>query len=162
MQGLPLRESTRRGLEWSLLLLVILLVVGFYAREFRSVQAQAEVAAVKTTLGALRTALLINHLKAVVDGTAGNQLPQANPFLLLEPLPAHYAGERRSDAGSLQQSGTWVFDAACRCIGYEPLYPLDLNTPQDAPALWFRISPPPGPLQLRPVQRYVWQGQVLE
>jgi hypothetical protein len=161
VQGQPLRETTRRGLEWSLLLLIILLVVGFYARAFRAVQAQGEAAAVKTTLGALRTALLFDHLKAAVDGTAATRAAQANPFLLLDPKPANYAGER-TPSGPLQLAGTWVFDVTCRCIGYQPLYPLDLNTPEDAPALWFRISTPSGPLQLRAVQRYVWQGQVLE
>jgi hypothetical protein len=145
-----------------LLLLLILLVLGFYAREFRTVQAQGEAAAVQTTLGALRTALLIDHLAGAVDGTATIRAAQPNPFLRLDQLPANYAGVRDPRPGQLQQAGTWVFDAQCRCIGYEPLYPRDLNTPADAPALWFRISTPPGPLHLSALQGYVWQGQRLQ
>lgn len=158
-----LRPSTRRGLEWSLLLIVVLLVAGFYVREFRFVQGQGEAAAVKTTLGALRTALLMDHLKGVVDGTAAARPAQANPFALLAQLPANYAGVRdRHTAPAPQQAGSWVFDADCHCIGYLPLYPQGLNTPTDAPALWFRVSKPPGPLQIRAMQHYVWQGQVLD
>lgn len=166
-----LRPSTRRGLEWSLLLIIVVLVAGYYVREFRFVQGQGEAAAVKTTLGALRTALLIDHLKGVVDGTPPGRPVQANPFLLLDHVPANYAGalgrrtvqvQQEQQERPVQQAGTWVFDADCHCIGYWPLYPQGLNTPTDAPALWFRISKPPGPLQIRAMQRYVWQGQLVD
>lgn len=164
MLGKPvtIRISTRRGLEWSLLLLAILLLCGYYAREFRAVQAQGEAAAVKTTLGALRTALLIDHLHSVVDGTQSRRSPPTNPFLLLDHVPGNYAGVIKSGTGHEQVAGTWVFDAICACIGYAPMYPRDLNTPQDAPALWFRISAAPAPPQIHALQAYVWQGQTLE
>ena len=157
-----MRASTRRGLEWSLLLLIILSAAGFYVREFRLVQAQGEVAAVKTTLGALRTALLIDHLKSLVDGTAGTAAVQRNPFLLLDHAPVNYAGVLAGGAARVLQPGTWVFDSICSCIGYEPLYPQDLSTPVDAPGLWWRVSTEAPPLQIHALQRYVWLGQVLD
>lgn len=157
-----MRHFRRRMLEWSLLLLVILVVAGMFARQFRNVQAQGELAAVKTTLGALRTALLLDHLKGVVDGTNASRPVQRNPFLLLAPVPANYAGALASAKGQGFKPGTWVFDTFCNCIGYEPLFPQALDMPSDAPAVWFRVSAPPGPLQIRAMQAYLWQGQVLD
>ena len=157
-----MRHSHRRILEWSLLLLVILVVAGLFVRQFRNVQAQAERAAVQTTLGALRTALLLDHLKGVVDGANASRSVQRNPFLLLAPVPANYAGALASAKGQGLKPGTWVFDAFCNCIGYEPLFPQALAMPTDAPAMWFRVSAPPGPLQIQAMQAYRWQGQLLD
>jgi hypothetical protein len=148
--------------EWSLLLLVILVVAAVFVRQFRYVQGQGELAALKTTLGALRTALLLDHLKQAVDDPAGLRPVQRNPFLLLAPVPANYAGALASAKGQGLRPGTWVFDAYCHCIGYEPLYPYALDLASDAPTLWFRISAPPGPLQIQAMQTTLWQGQPLE
>jgi hypothetical protein len=157
-----MRGNNRRLLEWSLILVVVLLASGFFVREFRFVQGQGELAAVKTTLGALRTALLLDHLKRAVDGKADTAALQRNPFLLLAPVPANYAGALSSMQGQVPQPGSWVFDAYCHCIGYEPLYPQALATQSDAPAVWFRVSAPPGPLQITAMQSYFWLGQPLE
>ncbi len=154
------RASGRRVLEWSLLLLVIVLVAGWYVQAFRVVQAQGEAAAVKTTLGALRTALLIDYLKGVAEGAPAARPVSANPFLLLDRVPPNYAGQH-GQSGQPQTAGTWVFDAQCRCIGYEPLYPQGLNTPADAPGLWFRISAKP-PLQIQALQAYRWLDETLD
>jgi hypothetical protein len=148
--------------EWSLLLLVILVVAGVFVRQFRYVQGQGELAAVKTTLGALRTALLLDHLKRAVEDPAALRPVQRNPFLLLEPVPANYAGALASAKGQGLRPGSWVFDAFCNCIGYEPLYPQALDLPSDAPALWFRVSAPPGPLQIQAMQTTLWQGQSVD
>jgi hypothetical protein len=148
--------------EWSLLILVILVLAGLFVRQFRYVQGQGELASVKTTLGALRTALLLDYLKQVVDGPAAAHPLQRNPFLLLAPVPANYAGALASANGQGLRPGTWVFDAFCNCIGYAPLYPYALDRVSDAPALWFRISAPPGPLQIQAMQTTLWQGQSLD
>jgi hypothetical protein len=149
-------------LEWGLALLVVLLVAAYFGREFRYVQGQAELAAVKTTLGALRTALLLDHLKNAAEGASPASAVQTNPFLLLATVPANYSGVLSEAKGKPLRPGTWVFDAYCRCIGYEPLYAYALNTPADAGGLWFRVSAPPGPLQISAMQAYRWQDQVLE
>lgn len=155
-------RTSRRLVEWGLTLLIILLASAYFGREFRYVQGQGELAAVKTTLGALRTALLLDHLKNAIDGTDKTQPPQTNPFLLLAPVPANYAGELSENKAKPLKPGTWVYDAYCRCIGYEPLYAYALNTAADTSGLWFRISAPPGPLQIKAMQPYRWQDQALE
>ena len=49
-----------RIVEWSLLAAVIVLLVLLFARQVRVIQGQGELAAVKSTLGALRTALVLD------------------------------------------------------------------------------------------------------
>jgi hypothetical protein len=146
--------------EWGLTVLVILVMTGVFGRQFRTVQGQGELAALKTTLGALRTALVIDHLKNTVDGQTRAPV-QRNPFLLLDHVPSNYFGTLASLKGQPLPPGNWVFDGYCNCIGYEPLYPQSLENPGDAPTVWFRISAPPGPLQITPVQEYMWQGEVV-
>ena len=156
------RNFTRRALEWGLLVVVILLLSGYFFREFRLVQAQGEMAAVKSTLGSLRTALLLDFLQREAKHTSADVPMQRNPFLLLDHLPGNYAGVLDSGKGRVIQPGTWIFDSYCACIGYEPLNTQGLNTPEYAPALWFRISVPPGPLQINPMQKYQWAGQSVD
>ena len=67
--------------EWTILALVVLLLVLVFARQMRILQGQAELSAIKTTLGALRTAFVLDHLrKQVVDGATTAPPAQHNPF----------------------------------------------------------------------------------
>ena len=72
-----------RIVEWSLLAAVIVLLVLLFARQVRVIQGQGELAAVKSTLGALRTALVLDHLRQnVQSGKAPVGFTQRNPFEL--------------------------------------------------------------------------------
>lgn len=155
-------RDTRRLSEWGLALLVVLTVTAYFFHEYRYVEAQSELAAVKTTLGSLRTTLLLEHLKAVADGTLNSKPVQRNPFLLLDPLPPNYAGVLADAKSKIQLPGTWVFDAFCNCIGYRPLNPAALSTQPEGGAIWFRISAPPGPLQVTAMHAYLWQALPLD
>ena len=152
---------TRRSAEWSLLFVCILVLIGVFGRQFRFVQGQGELAAIKTTLGALRTALVVDHLQAAVAGHKVVAQLQRNPFLVLDHLPANYAGVLGAVKLGSVPPGNWVFDAYCNCIGYGPMYPYALEGAGEAPMLWFRISAPPGPLQIAPVQPYRWQAELV-
>jgi len=152
--------------EWGLVALVVVALMAVLGRQVRTVQSQAERAAVQTTLGALRTALVLSqvtgHVAGVVGtvGAGGAALPQ-NPFLLLKTVPTNFAGAHsmaRADGMSL---GAWVFDGECVCVGYRLLYPDVLNEPEGAEAVWFRVGGPAGALLITPLTRYVWQGQLL-
>ena len=153
---------TRRWAEWGILLAAVMVLVGAFGREFRLVQGQGELAAIKTTLGALRTALAIDHVYLAATGKNARVQPQRNPFLVLDHVPANYAGVLGAViTADAVPPGNWVFDTYCNCIGYEPLYPHALDDASDAPMLWFRVSAPPGPLQIAPLQNYRWQGQTI-
>lgn len=143
------------------------LMVKYGQRDFGDVQAQIEVAAIKTNLGGLRTAFVIDYLahQVTVSPGAGLVQPMAaqrtNPFLLLHRMPSNYAGERHASEITNLAPGSWLFDPACSCIGYRPIYPSWLSSPSGAGILWFDVVGAPGLLQLTPRETYVWRGEVL-
>lgn len=151
-----------RALEWGILLAVLLALIGVYGQQTRSLQAQAELATIQSTVGALRTSLVIAHLHSQVrPGAQADLASQRNPFKVLDTPPANYAGlVAMSDIVNVAP-GSWVFDQDCACVGYRPLNPQWLTSATASPALWFRVSPPPGVLQLTPLEAYSWQGQVI-
>lgn len=142
------------------------LVVKSGERDFGEVQAQVEGAAIKTNLGGLRTAFAIDHITRQVkaplpaQGGGGGAL-QPNPFLLLHRMPSNYVGELRAADADRLPAGHWLFDPACACIGYRPLYPEWLRSPSGAGMLWFDVVGAPGPLRLVPREAYVWKGEAL-
>jgi len=159
---LKLPFHTRRMVEWMIVVLVILLLVWVFARQMRVLQGQAELSAVKTTLAALRTALVIDHLRksAATEDTAA--LAQHNPFELLQIYPLNYIGEMNPEQAALAPAGTWVFDPDCVCVGYQPIWGEWLDSTSGALMPWFRISAVPGSfLQLTAKENYRWQGQAL-
>jgi len=143
------------------------LVVKSGQRDFGDVQAQVEGAAIKTNLGGLRTAFAIDYLahQVAVSQGAGPAQPmaaqQTNPFLLLHRMPSNYAGEMQTAEVTNLPPGSWLFDPACACVAYRPLYPEWLNSPSGAGVLWFDVVGAPGPLQLHPREAYVWKGEAL-
>ena len=143
------------------------LVVKSGQRDYSEVQAQVEGAAIKTNLGGLRTAFIIDYLahQVAVTPGAGPSQPmtgqQTNPFLLLHRIPSNYAGEMQAVEVRNLPPGSWLFDPACPCIAYRPLHPEWLASPSGAGVLWFDVVGAPGPLQLTPREAYVWKGEAL-
>lgn len=173
----------RRLAEWGVLLALILAVVAAGYFQTQRLRGQAELARLQSTLGALRTALVVAHLERAVqppqtpqvskaqagqaDGTSAAEpsvLPPVsrNPFLALARLPPNYLGESTPLALVDLPGGNWMFDSACQCIGYKPSEIGWLEAPADAVALWFQVSAPPGPLQITARQPYVWMGQTVQ
>ena len=144
--------------------MVVLLVVaiGFMRQQSHALQAQAEVAAVQSTLGSLRTALVIAHLQKAVQSERGVVVDlQQNPFKVLRAVPSNYAGEvARADIAGVV-SGSWVFDKECVCIGYVPMSPESLELKTEPAVLWYRVSGSPGPLQITATESYTWLGQAV-
>lgn len=156
-------QKNVRLVEWSVVAVVVLVLVGTFGYQLQVMQGQAERGAILANLGALRTAFILEHLRQAVHATQPEVAKlQHNPFLLLEQLPANYAGEfgiRQIDAAA---PGSWVYDPECMCIGYRPQHPQWLESPPGTHALWFRIGSAAGPLSIAPMNEYVWQGQSLE
>lgn len=154
--------SWSRLVEWSLLAGVIVVLALVFARQVRVLQGQAELAAVKTTLGALRTALVIDHVqKNVVAGNSSMALVQRNPFELLQRRPVNYFGEMTVAQAVAAPAGSWVFDPVCTCVGYAPIDAQWFDSPSGDAMAWYQVSGAPGPLQLTAKEAYVWQGQVM-
>lgn len=148
--------------EWGVLVVLVVVLVGLFGRQLRVVQGQGELAAVQSTLGTLRTAFVIDHLQQMVGVPKPHVTgQQRNPFLLLKNVPANYAGESAVLKLDTVAPGSWVFDPDCGCIGYLLLYPQWLESPPDTAAVWFRIDAPPNALQITPFKAYLWHGQSL-
>jgi hypothetical protein len=141
---------------------VILVLIGSYGGQSIALQSQAELASVQSTLGALRTSLVVQHLQMQARGAGSAVAPvQRNPFMVLDAPPANYAGEvGMSDIAGVAP-GSWVFDRECVCIGYRPQDHYWAETSTEPAALWFRVSSPPGPLQLTALEQYSWNGQMI-
>jgi hypothetical protein len=151
-----------RTLEWALLAVVLVVAIGFMGQQSRALQAQAEVAAVQSTLGSLRTTLVIAHLHKVVQAEQGAVADlQQNPFKILRSVPGNYAGEVLRSEITGVSPGSWVFDKECVCIGYVAMNPESLEPKTEPAALWYRVSGAPGPLQITATESYTWQGQAV-
>lgn len=154
-----------RLFEWGVLSVVVLIVFGVGMYYAHIIQTQAEFAAVQSTLGRLRTALVVDHVyKAVHENSRPRlgQMPRPNPFLLLENNVSNYAGViDKADAVEVEQ-GSWVYSTQCGCIGY---FPMNIEWDSDdirfMPA-WFQVNLQSGTPQLQALQRYVWQNHVLQ
>lgn len=148
--------------EWGILALVVLGFAWVFGQYAQRVHSQAEHAGVLSMLGALRTALVMQHLQQNVAGSAQAAQASANPFDALEQYPANYAGlVRGRDVGAVA-SGKWVFDAECVCVGYKPLYLDWLDSREKLEALWFQRHGSGGASLLVPLDRYVWHAQPVE
>ena len=142
---------------------VILALMLLFLQEGRKVQAQAELAAIQSTLGALRTAAVLQDLQARSSGSgAAARNPSANPFELLEVRPGNYLGVLDAAQALTARAGSWYFDRECVCVVYLPLEARWLASASGVPALRFRVRSDAGPLQLLAVEPYRWQGQRVE
>ena len=152
-----------RMTEWLILALLVLAVGFWFARQAYVVKGQAELAAVRTTLGALRTAFILEHLRqAVQDPVKGVAPSQRNPFDLVQTRPPNYRGAIQPLQLLDVPAGQWFFETEGECIGYRPFHPEWLDSPNSDTVAWYRVSQPPGPLQLNPLEPYRWQGAPLE
>ena len=154
--------SWSRLVEWSVLAGVIIVLGLVFVRQVRVVQGQAELAAVKSTLGALRTAFVIDYSRKqrAVGASASTPL-QRNPFELLERHPLNYRGVMSAAEAVKAPAGGWVFDPICLCVGYLPLDDLWFDSPAGDVMAWYQVSGAPGPLLLTVKEAYVWQGKEL-
>ncbi len=141
---------------------VVLALVLAFARQMRVLQGQAERSAVQSTLGALRSAFVLDHLQQMTRSeTRTVASMQHNPFELLEHYPANYFGTMSASQASAMPAGGWVFEPACICVGYLPVRTEWLDRPDEDPILWYRVGDASAPLQLTARQAYVWHGQAL-
>jgi hypothetical protein len=155
-----------RRIEWGVAALLLAVIVVVFMRYMREVQAQGEYATVRTTLGSLRTALVLDHLQRTANSAIASERPVPNalrnPFDLLDRLPINYRGIARVGQASRVPAGSWVFDPACPCIGYRPQDDGWLDSPSGDPVAWYVLGGAPGPLQLTARERYRWRDHQLD
>ena len=154
-------DAGRRLIVWGILSALVGVLVFAFLQKSRDVQEQAEVAAVRTTLAALRTSLTIEHIRART--ATGNSVANSrqNPFTVLQQLPGNYRGELDLVQALAGPPG-WYFDSGCRCVGY---LPAQFGPPSEnlaARVMLFQVVPSDGPTQLVAVERYSLHGQPVD
>ena len=148
-----------RMVEWCVLAVLVLVFAGFTAQHVLDLKGQTERAAVLSTLGAIRTALVIDHLQRVTSReVTGQSAAPANPFLTLQKPPPNYRGEMAVLEALEVPPGSWVFDPQNLSIGYMPQDPHWYDDNTGTRILWFRTDQGPGPRALLPLAPYVWRG----
>lgn len=153
---------SRRVVEWTIIIAVLIGLVWALEHQVRVVQGQAERVAVRATLASLKAALAIDQLMGQVRPvTAGLAVAPKNPFALLQGVPPNFAGEHPLRDIYTVPPGSWVFDSECGCVGYRLLYPRWLEPVQVADAIWFRVGSVVGDARLSPLADYRWLGQSL-
>ena len=162
-RGSPAAFWNSRQFEWSLVLAVLLCVGGFAARQYRQLEGLGEYGAIQSTLGNMRTALLLDYLQRL----AANRPPAApgreqNPFVLLSMSVGSYAGVVPMSQQTEVAPGSWMFDERCVCVGYRPLHPQWLEPIPGPAALWFRLTTRGGLVQVTAMQHYRWQSQPID
>ncbi len=152
-----------RMVEWLLVAALILTLVVAFMYQVRVVQRQAELAAVRSTLGALRMALVLQHVQQQVQHQGqGVAAVQRNPFELLAQRPANFWGELAVGQVAALPPGNWAFDAQCVCVGYLPRDIEAFDSPSGAGMAWYQVAgTPAGPLQITVREAYTWQGEVM-
>jgi len=142
------------------LVLALMVLFGRYARE---VHAQSELAAIRATLGAMRTALVVEHLRQqTAQGVTPSPLVtdrSVNPVELLGKLPAGYIGEVRLAEINQVPAGSWVYAPDCACVGYLPLDADWLEQTSSDGWLWFAMARIDAVLQLHTKEKYRWRGE---
>lgn len=155
--------STIRLLEWALVASLVLLLLVDFSRHIRTLQGHTERVTVQTTLGALRTALMIDYVQhAAAAGKNPAAAQQHNPFELLQRQPPNYLGAMSAKQAASAAPGHWMFDPDCVCVGYTPDNPQWFESPSGSSMLWYTVHGDGGPLQLNALEAYRWQGQSLE
>lgn len=140
--------------------LILLALVGLYTRQTREMRGQTELAAVRSTLAALRTALVIDHLQRTVAGVRASRVVVRNPFDLLQQRPHNYWDASAGQGQGKAPPGHWVFDAACDCVGYVPSDPRWLDHFSDEGVVWFKVvgDGHTTPLELVAKDAYAWES----
>jgi hypothetical protein len=152
-----------RVMEWAVVAVLIGALVLTFLHQARVLQRQAEFAGIRATLGALRTALVVQHLQAQMPGQSQSVATmQRNPFELLDRRPSNYRGVIQAKDLAMLPTGGWVFEPACGCVGYLPLDGAEFDTASGGNVAWFVVNTAALPYQLQPKETYVWQGQVLD
>ena len=148
-----------RIVEWGILAIVMLILAGVFGHYARQVQGQSERASILSTLGALRTALVLNNVhQSVASKQRSRANANTNPFDTLERLPANYGGIVHDREVNAVTPGRWVFDPECPCVGYRPMDPEWLEAPPGTQMLWYLVVQEAGIDQLHPMADYKWQG----
>jgi prepilin-type N-terminal cleavage/methylation domain-containing protein len=99
-------------LELAVTIAIIAVLAGMLLKRVTFYSEQAEIAAMETVLGSLRSGLHMKAGQMIVQGKAGElpTLVSKNPMELLAEQPSNYLGEYFSPQSFTITPGNWYFD----------------------------------------------------
>lgn len=152
-----------RTVEWLLMVVLVSVLMVFFVHFAQQTKGQAELAAIKSTVGALRTAFVIEHIRQQARPVSGPIEPiHLNPFERVQQRPGNYRGEMDAVQAADVPPGSWLFVPSCPCVGYRPLDDQWLNSSSSDPLIWFKVVGMPGVLQLVPREKYRWGNYFID
>lgn len=129
-------------IEFVVLVCVIGVLMAVAADRLLALRADAESAAVRQVLGALRVGLSLQMLALVLEGRDAElpTLAAGNPMRYLGEPPVSYAGEREAPDPQSIEPGRWYFDRSRALLVYRVRYADEFASELPAPPrLRFRV-----------------------
>jgi len=155
----------RLPVEWLALAMLLVILMMTFLRYAREVHGQTELAAIRSTVGALRTSLVVEHLRQQVGGKVDAGQTSArpiNPFDYVGKLPAGYVGELPQADAHRVPAGSWVYAPDCACVGYRPIDDTWLEATSSDGWVWFALTRRDAVLQLHTKENYRWRGETVD
>ena len=154
------QQGIKRLFEQAVLVLLLLLIVWVFLEKARDVRSAAELSAVQSNLGAMRSAIMIDRINRAAKFGQAVQPLRMNPFLLLARPPTNYLGEMTLEdaVGGELKPGFWFFDKASFTIGYRVEDSRQFFSRSGGKILLFR---PATQELLSASEAYVWRGVVV-
>lgn len=145
MAGGAATARNLRRLELALVVVVLALLVGFFARRMERVEAAMERTMLQLVVQDLQARLM---MRAAGVNFGPEPLPLAeligaNPVQVLTAAPGEYLGERTGVDWSTVPPGAWVYDRSDGTLGYRVRHARFIDTGAGAPParVRWRIEP---------------------
>lgn len=108
--------------ELMVVVCIFSVLIAIFLNRVEYYQELAEKTAMEENIGAIQSALNLQHSKHYVNGNAGNitLLPTENPMKWLQKLPQNYAGEFYDPKPDAITPGSWIFDLKAHEMIYVP------------------------------------------
>lgn len=103
------RRWVLRLFEWSLLVIILQLLTGFFLQRVERLQASAEGLAFQGVVNSLKAGATFASINKDAQGMV---LRGGNPMQLLEQVPANYVGELSQSEPKGSREGNWYFDSS--------------------------------------------------
>lgn len=159
------RPAGRSKFEFSIALLVILIVGAVLLDRLLRLEESAERLAVELTVRNMRTGMQYRQADLIVRGRDAEMasLLASNPVSWLERPPEGYIGARAQLDPAQLAAGEWAFSSSDRRLYYRPRLRRFLRVQDDGELLAWRVSGTatatpfrPGALQLALETPYLW------
>ena len=125
-RGISLSQKSSRGftlIELIVVISILSVLMATFLNRVEYYQELAEKTAMEQNIGAIQSALTLQHGKHYVRGNSDDitLLPTENPMKWLQTFPQNYAGEFYDPKPTTVSPGSWAFDLKA----HELIYVLD-------------------------------------